>query len=345
MLQERLCNTIQSEAEATGFSGTVLVKSAAVAAAAGAYGFADKAEQRLNRLGTRFGNASGSKLFTAIAVCQLVESGKLTLDSRVLDILGQAEFPQFSGDITVHQLLTHSSGIPDYFDEETMDDFASLWSTQPMYQLRQLKDFLPMFQGLPMKFAPGTRFHYNNAGYILLGLLVEKISGMAFSDYVEQHIFAVCEMADSGYFSMDNLPANTALGYIVNEDGTYTTNIYSIPVKGGADGGAFVTASDMLLLWEGLLQHKLLSPELTALLLTPHIHEDQEEFYGYGVWITKRGDKIYKYHVMGYDPGVSFHSAHYPANGITASALSNHSQGAYRMMRAIEECLDPQADV
>ncbi|MGN7761671.1 serine hydrolase domain-containing protein [Paenibacillus sp. 22594] len=337
MLQEQLRTTIQSEAEATGFSGTVLVKNGNRATASGAYGYADKAEQRPNRLDTRFGNASGSKLFTAIAVCQLVEQGRLALDSRIMDIFEEAEFPYFSRDITVHQLLTHSSGIPDYFDEETMDDFAALWTTRPMYQLRQLKDFLPMFQELPMKFSPGTRFHYNNAGYILLGLLVEKLSRLSFTEYVEQHIFKACGMADSGYFSLDALPGNTAQGYIVKEDGTWTTNIYSIPVKGGADGSAFVTAPDMLLLWERLLQLKLLGPELTALLLTPHIHEDKEEYYGYGVWITKRSGEIYKYHVMGYDPGVSFHSAYYPASGITAAVLCNHSRGAYRMMQVVEE--------
>ncbi|OKP95755.1 serine hydrolase [Paenibacillus sp. P46E] len=345
MLQEQLVTNIQSEAEATGFSGTVLVKKGNRAAASGAYGYADKAEQRPNRLGTRFGNASGSKLFTAIAVCQLVEQGKLAHDSKVIDILDQADFPQFSPDITVHHLLTHSSGIPDYFDEETMDDFAALWITRPMYQLRQLKDFLPMFQELPMKFSPSTRFHYNNAGYILLGLLVEKLGGMPFTDYVEQHIFAACGMADSGYFSLDALPGNTAQGYLVKEDGTWTTNIYSIPVKGGADGGAFVTAPDMLLLWEGLLGQKLLSPEMTNLLLTPHIHEDKEEYYGYGVWITKRSGEIYKYHVTGYDPGVSFHSAYYPASGTTAAVLCNHSRGAYRIMQAIEKCLDSQMDM
>ncbi|MNO32143.1 putative penicillin-binding protein PbpX [compost metagenome] len=345
MLQERLRNTIQSEAEATGFSGTVLVYSDTTVAASGAYGCADKAEQKPNRPDTRFGNASGSKLFTAIAVCQLVEQGKLALDSKVMDILEQAEFPQFSMDITVHHLLTHSSGIPDYFDEETMDDFASLWATRPMYRLRQLKDFLPMFHELPMKFAPGTRFHYNNAGYILLGLLVEKFAGVPFTDYVEQHIFKACGMADSGYFPLDALPGNTAMGYIMKDDGTWTTNIYSIPVKGGADGGAFITAPDMLRLWENLLGHKLLGKELTALLLTPHIHEDKAEYYGYGVWITKRGSGVYKYHVMGYDPGVSFHSTYYPASGVGTAVLCNQSRGAYRMMRAIEECLDSYTDI
>lgn len=82
--------------------------------------------------------------------------------------------------------------------EETMNDFAELWQTRPMYTLRRLADFIPMFGELPMKFTPGERFHYNNAGYILLGLLVEELSGLEFGDYVEQYIFRACGMERSG---------------------------------------------------------------------------------------------------------------------------------------------------
>jgi CubicO group peptidase (beta-lactamase class C family) len=235
--------------------------------------------------------------------------------------------------------LTHSSGIADYFDEEVMEDFAELWKDIPMYTLRSLQDFLPMFKDLPMKFAPGDRFHYNNAGYIMLGLLVEAVSGMAFADYVEQHIFLPCGMKHSGYYTLDNLPANTAMGYLEQTDGTLTTNIYSIPVKGGADGGAFVTASDMQLLWDGLFNHRLLNAETTALLLKPHIQVDEDEYYGYGVWISKQHGEVFKYHLMGYDPGVSFTSAFYPAHRVTFAALCNRSRGAYRMMQAVESFL------
>ncbi|MNH24065.1 Penicillin-binding protein 4* [compost metagenome] len=196
-----------------------------------------------------------------------------------------------------------------------------------------------MFQNLPLKFNPGERFHYNNAGYIMLGLLVEAASGMAFSDDVEQNIFLPCGMQHSGYFALDNLPANTAMGYIDLEDGSLITNIYSIPVKGGADGGAFITATDMQLLWEGLLNHRLLNEETTTKLLTPHIQENKDEYYGYGMWISKRNGEVFKYHLMGFDPGVSFHSAFYPARGVTFASLCNRSKGAYLMMQKVESCL------
>ncbi|TMY74019.1 class A beta-lactamase-related serine hydrolase, partial [Klebsiella pneumoniae] len=147
---------------------------------------------------------------------------------------------------TIHHLLTHTAGIPDYFDEEVMHDFEELWRETPMYQIRNLKDFLPLFQHRPMKFDVGARFGYNNAGYILLGLIVEAVTQQGFAEYVQENIFNKVGMSRSGYFEFDALPTNTAQGYVDFSDGTWKTNIYSLPAKGGSDGGAFVTVNDMV---------------------------------------------------------------------------------------------------
>lgn len=327
-------NAIQDESH---FSGAVLVQQNSEALAETSYGFANRSEQIENQPSTRFGIASGCKLFTAIAICQLVEAGKLSFDTRLKECLSFS-FPHFSEEVTVHHLLTHTSGIPDYFDEEVMDDFEELWIQTPMYQIRSLQDFLPLFQNQPMKLKVGERFHYNNAGYILLGLIVEQVSEQKFVDYIEQNIFKKAGMVDSGYFEFDSLPSRTALGYLDFSDGTWKTNIYSLPVKGGSDGGAFVTVRDMANLWKALFNHQLLSEDYTCKLLTPHIYSDDENsFYGYGVWIEKKGDSILKYHIMGYDPGVSFHSAYYPENDIQSVICSNKSEGAYDMFKGIEE--------
>ena len=136
-----------------------------------AYGYANRADHLLNNSQTRFGIASGCKLFTAIAICQLVEKNKLSFDTKLADCLN-IDFPFFDKEITIHHLLTHTSGIPDYFDEDVMDDFEDLWKNLPMYQMNHLKDFLPLFQNQKMMFSPGGKFHYNNAGYIVLGLIV-----------------------------------------------------------------------------------------------------------------------------------------------------------------------------
>lgn len=332
----QLCDYIEFDIKQIPFSGTVLIKQQDSEIVSGAYGHACKAEQRDNQLNTRFGIASGCKIFTAVAVCQLVERGLLSFDSKLSNHLKKIQLPYFHPDITIHQLLTHSSGIPDYFDEAIMDDFEELWKTTPMYTLRRLEDFVPLFRELPMLASPGECFQYNNAGYIVLGLLVEELSGMSFTDYVELHIFQPCGMEHSGYFSLDTLPANCAYGYIEDEHGNWRTNIYSLPVKGGADGGAFVTAPDMLQFWSGLMHHKLLSPAMTSLLLTPHIHVGGEGYYGYGVWITLREEKISKYHLMGFDPGVSFRSAYYPASGDTVVVMCNTGSEASQVFKDID---------
>ncbi|MFD2443790.1 serine hydrolase domain-containing protein [Bacillus sp. CGMCC 1.16607] len=318
------------------FSGTAFVKSEDEILAEVSYGYANRSEQIKNQVNTRFGIASGCKLFTSIAICQLVEEGKLSFESTLKESL-PITFPHFDDKVTIHHLLTHTAGIPDYFDEDVMDDFEDLWIKNPMYHIRNLKDFLPLFQNEQMKSPVGDRFHYNNAGFILLGLIVEHVSGLVFTDYVEEYIFKKAGMFDSGYFALDALPERTALGYIDHSDGTWKTNIYSIPAKGGSDGGAFVTAPDMVRLWEALMNNQLLSEDLTNQLLTAHTKVKEGSFYGYGIWIKKDDNSVIKYHIMGYDPGVSFHSAFFPHSSYKVVVCSNKSTGAFDIMSGIEE--------
>lgn len=326
---EKICKEVD-------FSGVVLMQNNQEQVLQFTRGYANRADELKNSLQTKFGIASGCKLFTAIAICQLVEKGQLTFNTKLQDCLN-IDFPHFAEDITIHHLLTHTSGIPDYFDEAVMDDFEDLWKETPMYNMGTLKNFLPLFQHHKMMFQPGDRFHYNNAGFIVLGLIIEQLTGVTFTEYVEANIFAPCGMEDSGYFSLDQLPKNTAIGYIDHEDGSWKSNSYSIPIKGGADGGAYITAEDMTKCWKGLLQHKLLSEKYTSKLLTPYVSNEDGDYYGYGIWIEKRNDVVYKYHVMGYDPGVCFHSAFYPSTGITVVIPSNKSYGAYDITEVIEE--------
>lgn len=329
---------IRSVQESNDFSGTVFVKNESCSLVEMSFGYANRSDQLLNNTLTRYGIASGCKIFTAVAICQLVENGKLSFDSRLKDF-AELAFPNFDDEITVHHLLAHTSGIPDYFDEEVMNDFEELWREKPMYHVRKLKDFLPLFQDKPMKLDVGARFNYNNAGYILLGLIVEAVTDQRFTEYVQENIFNTVGMSKSGYFDFDALPSNTAQGYIDFTDGTWKTNIYSLPAKGGPDGGAFVTVNDMVMFWEALVTFQLLSPSTTQRMLAAHARvDDDNNFYGYGVWIVKNKEhEIVKYHVMGYDPGVSFHSAYYPLKSIKAVVCSNKSSGAYALMKCIDE--------
>ncbi|UVI29200.1 serine hydrolase domain-containing protein [Paenibacillus spongiae] len=323
--------------ESIPFSGAVWVGGLLETLLEQSYGYANRGEQIRNTTQTRFGMASGCKIFTAVAICQLVEQGRLALDTRLKDCL-PIPFPVFDPEITVHHLLTHSSGIPDYFDEEFMNDYGDLWKSRPMYAMTSAECFLPMFQHNPMKFTPGERFSYSNAGFILLGLIVEHIAGTTFQQYVEDHIFNVCGMKDSGYFRLDQLPERTAWGYI-DSGSTWRTNMYSIPIVGGPDGGAFTTVHDMRIFWTALMDNRLLSKHMTEIMLTPHIQDNEFIHYGYGVWIVMVSNKIFKYFVMGSDPGVEMQSSIYAESKLQAHILANINSGAGAIATRIDELI------
>ncbi|WP_223066335.1 serine hydrolase domain-containing protein [Paenibacillus caui] len=336
-LSRKIEEMIKQHNENSPFSGAVLVQQNELKIFEESFGYANRSERIHNSVNTRLGIASGCKIFTAVAICQLVQDGVLTFDSYLSECL-DIPFPDFDPNITIHHLLTHSSGIPDYFDEETMSDFEELWKTLPMYTIQSPKDFLPMFQNKPMKFTPGEKFAYCNSGFILLGMVVEQLTGLDFTTYVEQNIFQRCGMLDSGYFRMDQLPERTALGYIDHEAG-WRTNVYSLPIKGGPDGGAYTTVHDLMKFWDALLNNQLLSKKYTDILLTPHIKETDDHFYGYGVWISMQKDQIFKYYVMGSDPGVIMQSSVYAKHKIHAHLIGNINKGAGIIARKIDEII------
>ncbi|WP_291561371.1 MULTISPECIES: serine hydrolase domain-containing protein [unclassified Clostridium] len=318
------------------FSGVVLVKEKDNIIFEKSYGLANRNEEIKNKVDTKFGVASGAKGFTAVAICQLVQRGLISFDTLLKDCL-DIDFPKFDSNITIHHLLTHSSGIPDYFDEEVMSDYSALWNSMPMYNICEVKDFLPMFKNRAMEFKPGYKFKYNNAGFIVLGLIIEKLTGLKFAEYIENNIFKICKMNDSGYFFMDNLPKNTAYGYIENhENNSWKTNIYSIPIVGGPDGGVFTTASDMTKFWSELFNNRLLNKELTEKILSTQIVVEKDLYYGYGIWIVQNKDGIFKYTLMGADPGVSFRSSVYPKHNINLTVMANKEYGGSIITREFE---------
>lgn len=321
---DALSTALAQQHEKDPFSGVVYIRERGETVFAQAWGDADKANGRPNRIDTRFGVASGSKTFTAVAICQLVERGLLSLDTRLTDCL-DIRFPHVDPTVTLHHLLCHTSGIPDYFDEEVMDDYGALWAERPMYSIRKPADFLPLFQHLPQKFPPGQKFYYNNAAYIVLGLIIEQATGMAYTDYVQQAIFAPCGMADSGFYEADRLPANTAYGYIRCDDGGWRTNVFAVPIVGGPDGGVFVTAPDMGRFWDNLRNHTLLSADMTARLLTHHVDvtEGFDNAYGYGIWLQTTNATVDLYHAEGGDPGVAFLSGVVPTRDLDFTVLGN----------------------
>ncbi len=327
------------------FSGVILVHAKDETVFAKGYGFAHRADRIPNDIHTRFDIASGGKLFTGIAVCQLVEQGLITFDTLLKDCLA-LPFPRFDPGITVRHLLTHSSGIPDYFDEDKPDiviaEYAALWNERPMYTMRSGKDYLPLFQDKEAKFAPGERFGYNNAGFILLGMIVEQQAGMPFGEYMAKHVFAPAGMVDSGYFALDRLPERTAYGYIEDDDGDWHTYIYSIPVVGQGDGGTFVTAPDMAKFWSALFARRLLSPAMTETYLHPHIAAESEgpdRYYGYGIWMVKEGDTVTEYFAVGGDPGATFLSVYHVPHDLHITIIGNTESPTGPLYRALEKAV------
>ncbi|ACO47319.1 serine hydrolase domain-containing protein [Deinococcus deserti] len=296
----------------------------------GCFGHAIRALELPNTADTRFQMASGCKVFTAVAVSQLMEQGRVTEHTRLLDCV-DADLPHIDPRVTLHQRLTHTSGMPDYFDEAVMHDYADVWRDRPMYQIQQPRDFLPLFNHLPMVFSPGERFAYNISGFILLGLVVEALTGQSFASYVRQHVFTPAGMTDSGYFRADDLPDRTAYAYLQRPDGSWSTNIFSVPVMGGPDGGAYTTAPDMERFWKALSDGTRLSPEWILQLRVATGRDRPHTHYGYGVWIEESGSER-AFFVEGSDPGVVLRSWFVPDSQTVLTVMGNTGGAAWHFL-------------
>lgn len=305
-------------------------------------GFADLVNEIPNSPDTKFASASAGKIFVAVGILQLIERRKIKFEDtlgKLLDI----DLNNIDRDVTVEQLLNHTSGVPDYFDEAVMDEYEELWTNYPNYKIRCNSDLLPLFIDKPMMYSKGERFQYNNTGYVLLAMIIEKVTGLLFDQYLKENIFDVCDMESTGYYELDRLPAKCANNYIYcAETKDYRTNIYSVDVKGTGAGGAFISVKDIICFWKGLLEGKLISRELVSKMLHKQSGDgiDAEEgYYGYGVWIIDNPDgKDYVY-FQGCDPGVSFISEYNPNNGIMSVLVSNYGDNVWREMRKIREHL------
>jgi CubicO group peptidase (beta-lactamase class C family) len=245
--------------------------------------------------------------------------------------------------------LTHTSGIGDDADEEAGESYEALWRSKPSYMVTETVDMLPQFVHKPPNFAPGQGCRYCNCGYVLLGLLVEKASGLSYRDYVRQNIFARAGMADSDFLRLDRVyhkvaegcdPLRDAAGRITG----WKKNIYSFPPIGSPDGGAYVTASDLDRFLRAVQAQQLLSPELAAAFFTPHVpyrtRGDGTQHYGYGLWFyLDHSNQVVFCEKEGVNPGVSGMIRHYIKTDVNVVLLSNTEDGAWAPMRKIHEVL------
>ena len=328
------------------FSGAVLITQSASRLYARAYGYASRAWRVPNTLDMRFDTASITKLFTAIATLQLIDQSLLAFDTPVVKRL-DLEGTLLSKDVTVFHLLTHTSGIGDDADEEAGERYEDLWKAKPNYSVIETRDFLPQFVNKPANFPPGGGCRYCNCGYILLGLLIESISGMTYRDYVRTHIFSKVGMTASDFLRLDRVNYNVAEGCDPSRDATGTIvgwkkNIYSFPPIGSPDAGAYVTVADLDRFLQAVKAGKLLSPELTSAFLTPQVvHQTRDtwtEMYGYGLWFyVDRASKVVCFEKEGVNVGVSGLIRHFPDQDITVTLLSNMEDGVWDPVWKIHE--------
>jgi CubicO group peptidase (beta-lactamase class C family) len=286
-------------------------------------GYADRAAGLHNGAGTRFGLASLTKMFTAVTVARLVGAGRLAFETPVTDLLPEDRRPStLRPDVTVHHLLCHSSGIADYFEEEQdpEPDYAELWLTRPCYTIERPADFLPLFGDLPPYRPPGEVFQYSNAGYIVLGLVIEQVTGASYAEAVRAEVFEPAVMAASGFFRLDEPVRDMAQGYLLRDspDAPWRTNIYSVPVVGGADGGAFSTTADIDRFLRAYADGSLLG-DLTSTVLTPHVDAGDGFFEGYGVHLYPDG----RWGHGGGDPGVEVLANRWPDDELHVIVLCN----------------------
>jgi CubicO group peptidase (beta-lactamase class C family) len=317
------------------FNGCVLVRKDGKKLIEKAYGYADLPNKVPNALDTRFGTASAGKVFVAVGIMQLIEKGLLKFEDKIGDLL-DFDLKDIDKDITVRQLLTHTSGMPDYFDESEMDEYEELWTDFPNYRIRSNRDLIPLFIDKPMMYPKGERFQYNNTGFVVLGIIIEIIAGMSFDEYLKENIFSKCKMNSTGYYELDRLPEKCASSYIFDEKRkTYKTNIYSVDAKGTGAGGAFTTIGDIEKFWDNLIGNKLISEEMTTNMLRCHSSDDDDK-YGYGIWLADRKNALMPY-FTGSDPGVSFVSSYDRENNLLIVIISNFGDDVWKIHKQITE--------
>ncbi|TLY31749.1 MAG: beta-lactamase family protein [Ignavibacteria bacterium] len=244
------------------FSGAVLVVHDTTVMLKKAYGDAEKGFHVPNGVSTRFNLGSINKFFTRLAIAQLAEAGKLSLDKPVIDYLPDYPNKSIAARVTIEQLLAMKSGMGNIFGEK--------FEATPKNKIRTLNDYLQLFVDDTLLFEPGSRRQYSNAGYVVLGLIVERLSGEDYYSYVSEHIFTPAAMNNSGWFPSNAMPANTAIGYTHprGQDQAWKSNTSELPGRGSSAGGGYSTLDDMRSFVRALLNGKLISARYSEWMLT-----------------------------------------------------------------------------
>lgn len=328
------------------FSGAVLVKRRGEELLAEARGFAHRGFLVPNSLRTRFDTASLGKLFTAAVVFRLLDRGLLGLEERVRDIVDLPAGAKIPGDVTIGHCLTHASGIADDADEEAGEDYEEIWKTKPCYLVRETADFLPQFVFKEPLFPAGSKSRYNNCAYVLVGLALERRSGLPFRELVAREVLGPAGLAATGYFPKDGVEPDLAEGYatVENPGGEavgFRKNIFSYPPVGSPDAGIFTTVRDLARLFEALESGPFLSESARAEFLSPKIDAfrlKSGDLRRYGYCLEHDIDpsgRPFRRGKDGVNPGVAAIAMRYPAADGLVVVLANQDTDVWSLCREL----------
>lgn len=264
---------LDEEAKADRFSGAALLAKNGQMVFAQAYGLADREKKISNQLKTRFRIGSMNKMFTAVATLQLVQAGKLDLKTPFGKYLPDYPNQDLASKVTIENLLTHTGGTGDIFGPE----FAS-----HRMELKTLQDYMNLYGKRGGEFVPGSQWRYSNYGFLLLGVLIEKISGQSYYDYVRDHIFKPAGMTGTASDPEDQTVSDRSIGYTKFGGNGLQPNTDTLPYRGTSAGGGYSTVEDLFRFATALQTHKLLDAQHTELLTTGKVETGRGK-YAFGI--------------------------------------------------------------
>ena len=266
---------LEDETALDRFAGVVLVAKEGKPIFAQAYGLADREHNIPNTLLTRFSLASMNKMFTAVALMQQVQAGKVALDDPLGKYLPDYPNKELAAKVTIGELLTNTGGTGDIWGPEF---------DQHRLELHTLQDYIHLYGNRALRFEPGSRWEYSNYGFILLGGVIEKVSGESYSDYVHQHVFNPAGMTSTRSGMEDKAIPSLSIEY-TKMGATHWIPITDAPTNSGSSAGAgFSTVGDLLRFANALRENKLLDAQHTTLMTTGMVANPFGlDAYGFGV--------------------------------------------------------------
>lgn len=301
-------------AQAGGFSGVLLVAKDGDVLLERAYGKRDASREEENTVGTRFNLASAGKMFTAVAILQQVAAGQASLDTKVGAVLKDYPNKALADQVTIRQLLTHTAGAGDI-------DLFGVENASNREKVRSVSEMVALHAHRAPAFPPGSKQEYGNFGHVLLGRMVEVLSGQPFEKYVQEKIFQPAGMSSTAFVECTEEAADVAVGY-VEVNGEKKINCETLPRKGFPAGGQVSTARDMFRFVEALKAGTLIPPSLFKDAIRPH-----HEFMGLGFFATEYGpgypQRDFRWGHAGSADGICADVRTYPATGETVISLSN----------------------